>query len=914
MNPAVLSTPEFPDGASDPTGLSRKEFLRLMGASLALAGATACTRQPPELIVPYVRQPEGLTPGEPQWYASAMEHGDDAIGLLVKAQDGRPVKIEGNPLHPTSLGRTNVHAQAALLDLYDPDRSQTVRHRGLPDTWEDFLAALTTEQAQWKTTGGAGVRLLTGHSSSLLLHEQIGDFLTRYPQARWHYHDPLHPADRPRLRYDRYLAADLIVSLDRDFLGPDALPRDIALFAERRRKQPPPRLYVYESMPSVTGSMADHRYALSPTELAQMAVDLVKAIEANGEGASVSFRTLVHDLLAHRGRSLVLAGEHQPAQIQWAARRLNHLLGNEPEATSLLRTDLTNNRSNLATLIGDLAADKVEALIILDSNPAYTAPGDIAWPTLPDRVFSVHCGAYLEETAVHCEWHIPKSHFLESWGATRSLDGAVTIVQPLIEPLYPSKSQHEFLAALIGDATPIYEMLRKAPRLRELPETNWRKALHDGSVFANEADKLSGPGDDPPLQATPPAVSGLEVGIRPDPHLLDGRHANNAWLQELPRPITKLTWGNAIYLSPATARDNKLEHGDEVELVAGEHKLRGPVFVLPGHADRCATIHQGGGRTHAGRIGNGVGYNATALQTAASPWLCRDVQLRKTGGKQTFAVTQHQMQTEGREAVRVVAAGASKTSLSAHELDSLSPPVKYTSPSWGMVIDLNTCTGCGTCTIACQAENNIPVVGRAEVLRGRAMHWIRVDSYIEGTERPQFLHQPVPCMHCENAPCEVVCPVAATVHDHQGLNLMVYNRCVGTRYCSNNCPYKVRRFNFFQYNDEKTPQLKLQRNPEVTIRPRGVMEKCTYCVQRISRVQIAADVEKRAIRDGEVVPACAQACPAGAISFGDILDPKSKVAIARRDPRHYSLLEELNTRPRTTYLARVTNHNPEVAS
>jgi molybdopterin-containing oxidoreductase family iron-sulfur binding subunit len=444
-------------------------------------------------------------------------------------------------------------------------------------------------------------------------------------------------------------------------------------------------------------------------------------------------------------------------------------------------------------------------------------------------------------------------------------------------------------------------------------EPDWRRTLHDGYRPSNGDFALgfnSTKKGFPPLD--PPGEHRLHVLIRPDPHLLDGRFANNSWLQELPKPITRLTWGNAIHISPRTAADFHLAHGDEVELISGDRKVRGPIYILAGHADGCATIHLGGGRTHAGRVGNGVGFDASPLQTFASRWLCRDVEARRTGRKHVFAAVQHQRDMAGRHPVRVVKAGEA---LAASEIaaESLYPPARYTSPSWGMVIDLNTCTGCGTCTIACQAENNIPVVGRAEVLRGRVMHWIRVDQYMEGGDQPQFLHQPVPCMHCENAPCEVVCPVAATVHDHQGLNVMVYNRCIGTRYCSNNCPYKVRRFNFFQYSDLKSPQLRLQRNPEVTVRERGVMEKCTYCVQRINAARITADVENRAIRDGEVVPACAQACPANAIVFGDIMDPSSKVSAARREPRHYALLEELNTRPRTTYLARVTNSNPEMS-
>jgi Fe-S-cluster-containing dehydrogenase component len=903
MNPGAPIDPEFAEGASDPSALSRKEFLRVMGASLALAGSGACTRQPPEKIVPYVRQPEVLTPGEAQWYATAMELGPNSYGLLVKSHEGRPTKIEGNPGHPMSLGRTGVHAQAALLDLYDPDRSQVVRHHGKPSTWEDFLAALQNEQAKWKANKGEGLALLTGRSTSPLLPRQIAEFMGQYRSAQHFRHDAAYPTWP--MHYD-IGAADVIVSFDADFLGaPAGSPRDTADFA--RRRQPGAKrqqLYVLESMPSLTGAMADYRFAVAPDALEEIAWHLSQRLATAGAAGprnelavplEETLQQLWRALREHPRRSLVLAGDHQPGSVHQWTTKMNMLLRNSIGA----RPDFVFGRYGLKTLIERIASGIVTSLIVLDTNPVYSIPGRIEFPRLPARSFSLHVGAYFDETAAICEWHVPLAHWLESWSDTLSRDNTYSVVQPLMEPLYQSKTLHEIMATLLGSSASSFEIIKHG---WPVDEPEWKRTLHDGYRVWDGAIPDSVTGFNTLYTWSPPGNHRLDVLIRPDPHLLDGRFANNPWLQELPKPFTRLTWGNAIHISPRTAADFHVAHGDEVELVSGHRSIRGPIFILPGHADRCATIHLGGGRTRAGRVGNGVGFDASPLQTFASPWLCRDVEVRLTGRKHDFATAQHQRDMAGRHPVRVVKAGDAPAEIAA---ESLYPAVKYTSPSWGMVIDLNTCTGCGTCTIACQAENNIPVVGRAEVLRGRAMHWIRVDQYIEGGEQPQFLHQPVPCMHCENAPCEVVCPVAATVHDHQGLNVMVYNRCIGTRYCSNNCPYKVRRFNFFQYSDLKSPQLRLQRNPDVTVRERGVMEKCTYCVQRITAARITADVENRTIRDGEVVPACAQACPANAIVFGDILDPSSKVSAARRDPRHYALLEELNTRPRTTYLARV---------
>jgi molybdopterin-containing oxidoreductase family iron-sulfur binding subunit len=894
--------------------------MRISAASLALAGLGACTRQPREEIVPYVRQPDDLTPGRPQYYATAMALGGEAFGLLVRSDEGRPTKIEGNPNHPATRGRSSVQMQAALLNLYDPARSQMVWRHNEPATWEDFLGALIDQRARWQQRGGQGVRLLTRRIASPTLQEQIAAFLQKYPQAKWHEHD-LVASDVGRVHLDR---CDVVVSFGCDLFGPGAnRVSAVTDFAKRRaREQTAPRLYVAESMPSLTGAMADHRRVASPSALRALAAELRAALTGSGTASDPWVAAVARELSKHRGHCVVLAGENdRDEQLRADARAINDLLGNTGPTIEYSPAPAANGPASLAELAKDLHAGAVDALFVLGGNPAYDAPADLDFAGALAKVpFLVHHGLYRDETARRSAWHIPEAHALETWSDVRGRDGSYAITQPLIDPLYAGRSAHELLLALIGGtvSTP-YDIVRAAWEKRN-PTANtdaaWRKLLNDG-VTAPTASQSQ-----PPTQTTAPAPAGptprtvpptgLELIIRLDPHVLDGRFAENAWLQELPKPFTRLTWENAAHLSRRTATKLGLEHGDVVELAYRGRTLRAPVWILPGHADECVTIDLGHGRE-----GIDSGFNAFALQTSDAPWGGPGLEIRKTDETHIFSSTHGHQRMEGRDLVRVETLGRPRPER--HEEpppardESLFPNVAYDRPSWGMVIDLNACIGCGACTIACQAENNIPVVGREQVIREREMHWIRVDHYFEGPdEAPQLLHQPVPCMHCENAPCEVVCPVAATVHDHEGLNVMVYNRCIGTRYCSNNCPYKVRRFNFLAYNSQ-APQLALMRNPHVSVRMRGVMEKCTYCLQRISAARIAANNESRAIRDGEVIPACAQACPADAITFGDIGDPESRVRKQRASSRHYALLAGLNTRPRTTYLARVRNPNPELA-
>jgi molybdopterin-containing oxidoreductase family iron-sulfur binding subunit len=913
---------EFPSGASElPNEWSRRQFLKLMGASLALAGATSCTRQPLERIVPYVRQPEELIPGQPLFFATALTLGGYARGVLVETHEGRPTKIEGNPQHPASLGASDVFMQAELLALYDPERSQAVIHRGQISTWDALLAELTTAAQKWKANGGAGFRLLTRHETSPTFLDQIQRILARYPGAKWHEYEPL-AGTSPGARY-HFDKAEVIVSLDADFLssGPASLAYAKQFAAARRPNGAMNRLYVIEPTPSLTGAMADHRIVMRSAEVEQFAEQLASGRESKIAAA------IGADLERTAGRCIVIAGDSQSPAVHAAVRTLNETLGNV--GVTVDYTPAHTAPRDLRELVSDVNSGTVDTLLIVSGNPAYDAPADFEFAKLLQTIPRViHCGLYHDETAELCQWHVPETHALESWSDARAFDGTATIVQPTIEPLFAGRSKHELLAALLEDASAgSYDIVRAYWQKEQAApdfENTWRKALHDGVVSAATVASGSAP---PSIAAQTPAVpsSRLQLIIRADERVYDGRFANNAWLQEFPDPLTKIVWDNAARVSPATAARLKLENGDIVNLKFRGRSVRAPIWILPGQADDCVTVNVGYGRTRAGSVGDGVGFNAYALRTSDALWGGAGLEIERTGDTHELVTTQQHWNMEGRDQVRVGTLAAVQSDATAITRTGEPPPahdetlyqnVAYHGHAWGMAIDLNTCTGCGVCTIACQAENNIPIVGKAQVRAGREMHWIRVDRYYEGgLTNPQMLHQPVPCMHCENAPCELVCPVAATVHSSEGLNQMVYNRCIGTRYCSNNCPYKVRRFNFLEYDANQFEQpatRKLMRNPDVSVRSRGVMEKCTYCIQRINAVKIDANKANRPIRDGEITPACAQACPADAIVFGDINDANSRVAKLRASPLNYGLLAELNTRPRTTYLAKLRNPNPEL--
>jgi Fe-S-cluster-containing dehydrogenase component len=927
--------------------LDRRELFRLGGVSLALAGLTACTRQPAEKIVPYVRQPEEIVPGKPLFFATAMTLGGYATGLLVESNMGRPTKAEGNPLHPASLGATDVFCQAALYELYDPDRSQTVTYLEEIRAWPAFLSAMQNGLAKARERKGRGLRILAETVGSPALGAQLQALMMDLPEARWHQWEPANrdsawagataafgqPCDAV-LSLDK---ADVILSLDADFLscGPGHL-RSVREFSARRRSRDRARmnrLYAVESTPGVTGASADHRLPMRAADVEAFARSVAALLNAGAPAGSPTpfARAVAEDLKAHRQKSLVLAGDGQPPVVHALAHAMNAALENAGATVVYIDPVPARSESQVESfrkLVTDMEAGEVDTLVILGGNPAFTAPADVPFARAVEKVrLRAHLSPYRDETSALCQWHVPEAHFLESWSDARAFDGTASIVQPLIAPVFGGKTAHEVVAALTSQPERTsYEIVRDYWK-DKLPgdfETSWRRALHDGVIagtaFVPKAVSVGAAVSSGPKAGR--AEGSLEIVFRPDPTIYDGRFANNAWLQELPKPITKLTWDNALLLSPATAHRLGVASEEVVRITCRGRAIEAAAWILPGHAENSATLHFGYGRTRGGKSGTKTGFNAYALR--ASDALAGEVgiEIAKTGRTYKLVTTQQHQSMEGRAIVR---AGTleeyEKNPKFAKEMveapgpeDSMYRPYPPDVYAWSMAIDLNACTGCNACVVACQAENNIPVVGKVEVSRGHAMHWIRVDRYFEGEPgNPRTLHQPVPCMHCEDAPCELVCPVGATVHSAEGLNDMVYNRCVGTRYCANNCPYKVRRFNYFHYATQfRAPSMRMLSNPDVTVRWRGVMEKCTYCVQRINGAKIQSEKENRRVRDGEIVTACQQACPAEAIVFGDLRDPGSRVAKMKASPVNYGLLEELGTRPRTTYLAAVRNPNPKV--
>ena len=970
---------EFPndpekEAAGDAGGIGRRDVLKYMAASAALAGLSGCTKLPEQRIVPYVTAPEEIIPGKPLFYATAMQSpsGGDSVGLLVESHMGRPTKIEGNALHPGSLGATDAFAQASVLTLYDPDRSQVVIREGRVSTWKSFLDYLGPMLEDRKRARGAGMRLLTECVVSPSLGAQIHELLAMFPEAKWHQWQSVGrdaAREGSRMAFGRYVntvyrmqKADVVVSLDADFLrsGPGAL-RYARDFMSRRKLEGPEssmnRLYAVEVTPSNTGAVADHRLPLRPSEVEAFARVLAAALAVPQVGGAPLppsvppkwLQALVRDLQGHKGSSLVIAGEQQPPVVHALAHLMNAALGNAGrtvEYTDPLAVEPVNELESLRALCADMRDPKaVDLLLIIGTNPIYSAPPDLKFPqTLLNVRTRVHMGLYSDETAELCHWHIPQTHFLESWGDGRAYDGTVSFAQPLIAPLYEGRSPHELLSALLGragqtshDAVRGYWKAQRKDKDDKTFEAYWETSLHDG-VAAGTALPVKPAAPSGGIPAASPAAGapgGLDVIFRPDPTVFDGRFSNNGWLQELPKPFSTLTWDNAALVSVATAAKLGVTNGDVVKLALAGRTVNSPVCVLPGQADGVATLHLGYGRRRAGRVGNGQGFDAGPLRTAATLWAAAGLQVEKTGDTYPLAVTQHhhvvdraghavEEESEAafeRDLVRMATlAEFKKNPAFAHEEEedktaglTLYPGFAYNGYSWGMAVDTHSCIGCGACVVACFAENNSPVVGKQEVLAGREMHWIRVDTYYRGElENPEAIYQPVFCQHCENAPCEGVCPVGATVHSPEGLNEMVYNRCVGTRYCSNNCPYKVRRFNFLLFSDWTTPSLYGVRNPNVTVRSRGVMEKCTYCVQRIQTAKIEAEKQDRPVRDGEIVTACQAVCPTEALVFGNINDPKSRVSRLKAQERNYSLLSKLNTRPRTTYLARVRNPNPEL--
>jgi molybdopterin-containing oxidoreductase family iron-sulfur binding subunit len=978
----------------------RRNFLKLAAASLAFAGITACTKQPKEVIVPYVRQPEEFVPGVPLYFATAMQMGGVGTGLLVTSHLGRPTKIEGNPDHPGSLGASDYFQQASVLTMYDPDRAQAVTKQGFIDSWVGFQGDVASRR-EAAALKGDGLRILTETVTSPTLTAGINAILKDFPAAKWHqyeaagrhsgYKGAMQAFGRPVNTIYNFGQADVIVSLDADFLacGPGNL-RHARQFADKRRVQSnvthtpqpkedwqegyqegsiPPRtnqsaqymadnrgpvvlppqvqaegkspsettmnrLYVVEPSPSATASMADHHFVLPAGEIEAWAADLAAAVGLGGQssGKYKEVAAIAKDLQANKGTCLVVAGDYQSPAVHAMAHAMNAALGNVGKTVSYtdpIEGNPTDQLDSIRELVADMKAGKVQTLLILGGNPVYSVPADLDFAgALKNVYWKAYLGLYADETARQCIWTVPEAHYLESWGDVRAFDGTVSFIQPLIAPLYGGKTALEVIATFGGQpdksdhelVQAYWQSQSKAPNF----DVFWQQALYNGVVPNTQLPAVNVTAKNPPA-SQPATPQGMEIVFRPDPTIWDGSFSNNGWLQELPKSANKMTWDNAVWISPSTSQQKNLNIGDVVELSYQGRKVTGPIWIMPGHANNCATVHLGFGRTYAGHVGNEVGFNAYLLRTSSAPWSGYGLEMKKVGSGHEFATTQHTQTMEEGEPIRIATLDEyKKTPQFVDQKEeqkplsdklTLYPDYRYQGYKWGMTIDLNSCVGCGSCMMACVSENNIAVVGKIEVIRGRHMNWIRVDRYFKGNwDNPELYYQPVPCMQCENAPCELVCPVAATVHSGEGINQMVYNRCVGTRYCSNNCPYKVRRFNFLLYSDWGTPSLYGVRNPNVTVRSRGVMEKCTYCIQRINAVNIQSEKENRRIVDGEITPACAQACPTKAIVFGDINDPKSRVAQLKAQARNYSLLEDLNVRPRTTYLGRLRNPNPEIGN
>ena len=1010
---------EFPEGASEWTDpVTRRQFTKIMSASFLLAGlglAGGGCRRPVEKLEPFGKMPENYIHGLPQFYATAMPTQNSAIPLVAKSNDGRPTKVEGNSLHPDSNGGTDIYAQASLLNLYDPDRATRFTSSGKNAPVEGALDFLSQLSRQAQGNGGQGLSiLLEGNNSPSRLRLQKL-IQTKLPQAQWYRHDAVDldvhrraasqafgQSVKPYFHYDK---ADVILSLDCDFLGTEEdAHTNIGRFAGRRGIEKPGdslnRLYLVETLMSVTGFNADHRLRVPGSVVAGVAAAL--AAQILGQNAPAGLANLgvpagvdaawiagcAQDLLQNRGKSLVVAGHRQPLVVHLLANAINAALENLGK-TVVLHPVAEPIERGLTELAQALNAGQVQTLLILGGNPVYTAPADLDWTNTQRKAKMVaRLGYYEDETFPYCDWHFPAAHFLESWGDARTADGTLVPIQPLIAPLFGGLTELEILARVAGDSvSEPYAIVRETFRGliggNEF-EAAWRKFLHDGFLQNSAAQPVEVSFNNAALgqglagiSASAPSKEKLELVFYRSSSMDDGRYNNNGWLQELPDPATKLVWDNAVLVSRKTAAELGLKNTEVVEIGMGGRSVRGPIWVQPGMADYTLGLALGYGRTRTGRVGTGTGFNAYAVRNSQGSNFALGASLRPTNLTYPLSCTQDHWSMEGRPIIREANLDQYRKkprfakNMEVEEAEVVAP--MYPNPfdelkkqgvhQWGMAIDLNRCVGCSACMIACQSENNVPIVGKEQVKRGREMHWLRIDRYYSGRpltkqgdpqgrlnfletfhpdqdqqyenwiENPQVVNQPMLCQMCEAAPCENVCPVAATSHDQEGLNVMAYNRCVGTRYCSNNCPYKVRRFNYFDYNkrpigklylgpfghrkDDEWDLLKMIKNPDVSVRMRGVMEKCTYCVQRIEQAKIAQKVKAGASGD-VVVPtdsfttACAQACPAGAIVFGNLKDPESRVSKLKQLDRNYSVLELLYTRPRTTYLARIRNPNPNM--
>ncbi len=1002
---------EFPKAASEfPEGVSRRRWLQVMGASFALAGVSGC-RWEEDHLLPLSARPMGRVPGVPAHYATAMEISGVASGLLVTSYDGRPTKIEGNPEHPQNQGASEAYAQASTLELYDPDRNSGVLARlegegdsSDNDSWAAFEDALQAKLGDLSAASGRGLRVLAEPSSSPTLAKLRARLAEAFPEAKWVDYEPLNSDNElaasmvafgePMRTQLEIAAATTILCLDADLLSDD--PSSIRHAREYAGRRDPDgdsmvRLYAVESTFSTTGAMADHRLAIRSKQILALSLALEAAISHRLDAAEVEkygklsevpaggfleeepiaafVEAVADDLVEHRGQGIVAVGPRQPKEVHIVAHRLNQLLGNVGKTvryTGLPKQLAAPQTGGFRELCKEMQDGSVDTLVILGGNPVYDAPADCNFANGLSKVeFAAHLSHYDNETSRICHWHLPRAHYLESWGDALASDGTYSIVQPLILPLYDGKTPNELVAMLLGDTpTEAQDVVREtfAEVAGDNSDAKWRQTLHDGvlrdsqwqpaapELRAEHLEVLEAADAAKSLSAEPAANGELEIVFCRDASVYDGRFANSSWLQELPDFMTKVTWDNVAMLSMATAEALGVENETLVRLTYKDAELTIPAYIMPGHADGSVSIHLGYGRTAAGLVGGSVeddiepvGQNAYKLRRSDAMGFDTGLSIEATDKAYALASTQDhhlidEVGTDGRDErlgqiVREATLDEYKhhPDFAAHavhspELKSLwEEPQREADHKWGMAIDLNKCTGCSACVVACQSENNIPVVGAEQVRRGREMHWLRIDRYFQGDiASPTIMHQPMTCQQCENAPCEQVCPVGATMHSAEGLNDMVYNRCVGTRYCANNCPYKVRRFNYFnfqkreygEYQNSKDPKrivLQMAQNPEVTIRSRGVMEKCTFCVQRIQAAKIEANNDgHRPIADGRIKTACQQVCASGAIVFGDLADPQSKVTDHHKSPRAYALLGELNVKPRNLFLARVRNPNPKL--
>jgi molybdopterin-containing oxidoreductase family iron-sulfur binding subunit len=963
---------------SDLTRLKRRHFITLSSAISALAGIEGCIRRPVEKILPYTQAPEDISPGVPLHYATVLNRRGEALGLLVQSYEGRPTKIEGNPDHPASLGATDMLTQAAILDLYDADRARTPAHAGIPSTQDpdalDKMRKALDEEVQaliekLQKSGGAGLRVLaepTNSPSFLRLRSQLKQ---RMPMARFHTYTPLNDSaeraathlafGQPLIVQYSLRNAKVILALDSDFLHGETGSVNAARgFAQGRHMQSASdsnmnRLYVVEPSLSVTGSNADHRLRLPAHSIGAYLKALAAELGGNGvslggvarglggaklEGVPAQWlKAVAKDLVSHRGESLVIVGSRQPAAVHALAHAINSALGNTGRTvnfTAPVDVDESDQFADIAALAHDMAGGQVQALLILGGNPVYDAPADLHFKDALAKVpLSICSSSHLHETGMLCTWQVPRAHELESWGDQLSRSGHYAVQQPLIAPLFAGRSDIEWLALLAGEAeTSGHGIVRTSASARGFAEpAAWQALVQKGVSNASTAQMLGAL----PIQeeAVASTVGRIEPGptlgadnfeaiFQADNKLMDGRHANNAWLQELPDPITRIVWDNVALFSPSTAKSLGIKNGDMVRITAGDASIEIAAWHQPGQAPFSIGLPLGWGRKRAGSMGNGAGFDVYPLRTTAAPNFVSGVKVQKLGRSYSLSQTQEHDAMENRPVAIDATLDAYRKQPEFGQWASPDPTatplwkrVDYSSGhQWGMVIDLNACTGCNACVIACQAENNVSTVGKDQVARGREMHWLRIDRYYVGddTDQPEVAFQPVGCQHCEEAPCENVCPVNATSHSPEGLNDIAYNRCIGTRYCMNNCPYKVRRFNFLNFNQDVPDTKKLQHNPNVTVRFRGVIEKCSYCVQRIQGARIASKREGRQLKDGDIVSACQQACPAQAITFGDINDPNSAVSKQRKIDRNYGLLADVGTHPRTRFLGKIRNPNPEM--